>query len=297
VFAGISNAAEAIELIADRDFQRGFILWKPEPGRHVRYGELPDADAKPVWGLAQWNSRFALKPHPVSTNADGSLTWSNAAKSIRFGATAEGSRVLVLAADSGIEYDDRSRRKEEPWVHLLVEQKFESALSLTELAAAKFRVEARLIRSRNSRPDDYSPDRHAAQFLIFFTVRNDNRKSSGHGDILWFGVPVYDNREPFPKEHKALDRGTGKFIFTPNGRAYTSTSAHDGEWIVLERDLLPLMRDALETAWKRGFLQGSKEMADYRIGGMNMGWELPGSFDVEMQIRGLTLKLIPGTDH
>jgi len=51
------------------------------------------------------------------------------------------------------------------------------------------------------------------------------------------------------------------------------------------------MREALETAWAKGFLSGSKQLGDYAIGGMNMGWELPGTFDVELEIRNLSLKL------
>ncbi len=48
---------------------------------------------------------------------------------------------------------------------------------------------------------------------------------------------------------------------------------------------------ALETAWKRGFLTGSRGFADDRITGMNLGWEVPGLFDVEMQVRDLSLEV------
>ncbi|MBK7998686.1 MAG: hypothetical protein IPK15_08215 [Verrucomicrobia bacterium] len=286
-------AAPGQELIADREFRLGFILWEPKPGRHVRYGELTTGAAKPVWGLSQWSSRFPLNAAEAYKSADGSLTCSNLAKLLQFGAGTT-NPVLVLAADSSIEYGLPARNAKDPWVHLLVEQEFAESPPLPELAEARFRVEARLARSRNRHRDDYSPDRHAAQFQIFFTVQNRNRQSAGFGDLLWFGVPVYDNRDRFAKEFKARDfGGTAKFIFTPGGETYAKVSAHDGNWITLERDLLPLMREALETAWKRGFLAASKNPADYRIGGMNMGWELPGSFDVEMQVRGLSLKVIP----
>jgi hypothetical protein len=133
---------------------------------------------------------------------------------------------------------------------------------------------------------------HAAQFQVFFTVQNRNRQSPGHGDLLWFGIPVYDNRHRHPLEHKSKDfGGTGKFIFTPEGRTFMTGSAHDGGWITIDADVLPLMREAVETAWARGFLSGSKQPGDYAIGGMNMGWELPGTFDVELEIRNLSLKL------
>ena len=60
---------------------------------------------------------------------------------------------------------------------------------------------------------------------------------------------------------------------------------------VIDKELLPLMREALETAWARGFLQSSKAIEDYHIGRMNMGWELPGTFDVDMQERNLSFKV------
>ena len=75
------------------------------------------------------------------------------------------------------------------------------------------------------------------------------------------------------------------FIFTPAGETYTSKSAHGKEWITVDRDLLPLMREGLELAWQRGFLKHS------RISGMNIGWEVPGVFDVALQVRNLSLKV------
>ena len=53
------------------------------------------------------------------------------------------------------------------------------------------------------------------------------------------------------------------------------------------------MREALATGWQRGFLTESKSLADYRIGEMNRGWEVPGRFDVELQVRNLSLQVTP----
>ena len=292
----IGAPAAERELIQDNQFQRGFILWEPKPGQHVRYGELKGGGSNlpPLWGLSQWSSRFPLDPTALRTNADGSLACSNNAKNVRFAGSSAPGAGLVLGVNAAEEYGAHARHAGDPWVHLLIEQEFDPTAPLSQLTAANFRVEARLTRSRDLHQGDYSPAVHAAQFQIFFTVQNRNRTSQGHGDLLWFGVPIYDNRNRFPKTFKAQDfGGTAKFIFTLGGTNYTAVSAHDGGWIVLERDLLPLMREALETAWARGFLKGSKEVEDYHIGGMNLGWELPGTFDVEMEVRNLSLKLVP----
>ena len=199
-----------------------------------------------------------------------------------------------MFVNSAVEYGDRARTAREPWVHLLVEQEFEPPAALSKLSSAVLNLEARLLRSTSLHHGDYSPDIHAAQFQIFFTIQNRNHASKGFGDLLWFGVPLYDNRHRFPSEFKARDfGGTSKFIFTPGGRVFTSDTAHDGGVVRIQKDLLPLFQEALQTAWEREFLKDSKNAADYYIGGMNMGWEVPGTFEVEMQVRKLSLTLQP----
>ena len=190
------------------------------------------------------------------------------------------------------EYEKRARKSGEPWVHLLVEQRFTDPPSLATLTAARLRLQARLLRSELHRTDDFSPGLHAAQFQMFLMLQNRNRESRGFGKLVWFGIPLYDDRSRFPKEHKAQDTGgTAMFIFTPGGEGFANRSAHDREWITVDKELRPLFLEALETAWQRGFLRESRNLEDYRITGMNLGWEVPGLFDVEMQVRGLSLEV------
>ena len=278
----------------DNHFRQGFVLWETPPGKHVRYGELPGMEkTRPVWGLSQWSSRFPLTANAGVKADGGALVWSNAAKAVTVGPAGSARADITMAVNTGMEYSPKSRNAGEPWVHLLVEQEFPEPAPLAGLSAAKFHVEARLLRAKKLPMENYSPNVHAAQFTIYFTVQNRKPGSRGHGDLVWFGVPVYDDRDRFPKAFKEQDfGGTAKFIFTPDGRTYSDVSAHDGKWLAIDKDLLPLMREALTAAWGRGFLPGSKEFGDYYIGGIYMGWELPGSFDVEMQVRNLSLKTV-----
>jgi hypothetical protein len=73
-----------------------------------------------------------------------------------------------------------------------------------------------------------------------------------------------------PKAHAAADTGTGKFIYNPPGSVYTKISAHDREWLTIDRDLLPFIQEGLETAWEKSHLARSRELADFRLGGFNM---------------------------
>lgn len=282
----------ARELIRDPQFRSGFHLIEPTPGRRVAYGRLRGlaGDTEPAWDLDQWSSRFPLASAETSTPIPGVRRWANAAKTVTLGERGTDAADLSLGVIASLEYGQRARQSGEPWVHLLVEQSFEDPPSLARLSSARLRIEARLRQSKFHRTNDYSPGLHAAQFQMFLMLQNRNRESAGFGRLAWFGIPLYDDRARFPKEHKAQDTGgTSMFIFTPGGEGFSERSAHDGDWIVVDKELRPLFLEALETAWARGFLRESRELADYRVTGTNLGWEVPGLFDVEMQVRGLSL--------
>jgi hypothetical protein len=282
------------ELIRDPHFRRGFVVYDPAPGKKVVRGAFhvdPDA-GEPVWGLAQWHSKHSLagtKPHRLPSRA---LRWANPAKAVIVAPPGSEDADLVLAIDSRVEYSDRARRKGEDWPHLLVSQRIESSPHLAEMAALQFEISARLRRSEAFRTEDYSPHLHAAQYVVVITVQNLNRESEGYGDFLWFGIPLYDDRWRIPRPFTAPDQAQSKFIYTPPGEAFTTDSTHDGEWITIRRDLRPLMLDALSAAWERGFLPDSRDLADYRLGGISAGWELTGILDVELQTKDLSLKAL-----
>lgn len=296
IAGGWSLPAAEVELIRDPHFQQGFILLSPEPGKRVAYGNLAGlaSDKQPAWDMAQWSSKFPLTIGSPERIADSAIRYANQAKSIVVAPPGSPDADISLAVNASVEYGTRARKSGEPWIHLLLQQDIESPPALTEIDAATFHIEARLVDTHKVETPDYSPGLHAAQFQVFFSVQNRNRQSAGYGKYLWFGIPLYDDRHEFPLDHKTKDTGgTNMFIFTPAGETYTSRSTHSKKWITVDKDLLPLMREGLELAWTRGFLQESQSLADYRIAGMNIGWEVPGIFDVQLQVRNLSLKVQP----
>ncbi len=277
------------DLIGDSMFKAGLTLMEPAPGKQVPYGTLLgfSAGASPLWKLAQWNSQFPLDP-TTAIRRENQVICENRAKSVVIDGETS---TLLLAANSGAEYGAKAREKSDPWIHLLAEQRFWNAPFLSELKSLRFHVEAKLVRCTNLHQGDYDPRRHAAQFQIFFTLQNRNRQSIGYGDYLWFGVPLYDNRSAFSKQHKAREfLGAGKYIYTLGGEKFLDHSLHEGTWGRVDRDLRPLMIEALTEAWAGGYLSDSKDIADYALGGMNMGWELPGTFDAAMEVRALSMQ-------
>lgn len=301
LLAGTAPAAER-ELIRDPHFARGCILYQPKTGQHVEYGVIAGVakGGKPAWGLAQWSSREKLPSDSPQTLLSGALSYTNAAKAVTFGPSGTADADITLGVNGGNEYGGRVRTNGEPWVHLLVEQQFENPPALAALSRANFHIAARLKKFRRWDMPGYSPQLHAATLQVFFTLQNQNRNSAGYGRYLWFGVPIYDDRHRLPESYQAQDAGkadaTGMFIYTVAGAEFTAQSLHDPEWVTIDKDLLPFMRESLKTAWQRGFLTDSQSLADYHITGMNLGWEVTGIFDVATQLRDLSLSVIEQPD-
>lgn len=288
-----TNAVER-ELIRDPHFRNGFVLLEPKLGQRVAYGEIAESAVavKPVWELCQWSSRYPLAAARAPRSPEGSLCFSNAAKRVCFGDSGSARVDLSLGVNASVEYGSRARKTlAEPWVHLLVEQELAQPPALPDLTACQFQVEARLTHSKLFRTEDYTPALHAAQFIIYLTVANRNPQSPGHGQYFWFGIPLYDDRERIVPAYQAQDFGDTKmFIYTPSSEVFTKQSTHDGQWVTFAKDLLPLMRAGLAAGWQRGFMAGSRDEADYRITAIVIGWEVPGTFDVDLQLRNLSLR-------
>ena len=98
--AWLCRAAEKMpecELIRDPDFRRGFTVLQPEPGKRVPYGILREHEttAEPVWDLVQWSSKHRLTIAAPEPLADGSLRYSNVAKTVTLGAAGADSNTGV----------------------------------------------------------------------------------------------------------------------------------------------------------------------------------------------------------
>ncbi len=253
--------------------------------------QLTNATGAPVWQLAQWHSCLPLT-HSVAT-ADAVLCVSNVAKWFCLDLRDAAAPRLTLGVDSRPEYGGKPRRSPAaPWAHLLVQQAIAGAPALAEIESLRLSFEVRLLEAETFRPEGYSPDLHAAQFQVVLTLNNTRRDSPGHGDSLWFVVPVYDDRHAVPPEYIARDFAVtqGKLIYNPGGAALGLQPLRPGHWQRLDCDLRPWLERALLTAWDKGCLRDSRRPADYRVAHLNFGWEVPGLNRVAMELRALSLR-------
>ena len=288
-----------IELITDRRFARGFNAQHPVSGAVVGTMSPGFASGAPAWQLGQWGSATSLSDATQTTLASGAVRWEDRYGALIIGPAGAAEADLTFRVDAVEEYGGvyRAADATRTWPHLLGEQRLSppgaegpGCPPLTELDQLIFSADARLLYDRQNRRAGYDPSRHAAQYLIYFTIQNlRDPAAPGYGDYLWFGLTLYDDRTAAPGLAVSGDDATGKLIYNIGLTPLTAGSLTDNEWHSLRADLLPHIRLALEEAWRRGYLPDSHDLADYRIGGMNLGWEIPGLNTAELQLRDLSL--------
>lgn len=189
---------------------------------------------------------------------------------------------------------------DDPWPHLLVSQDsiFRKSLRLANLAAVSVSISARLLEAKFYADQPDGARARAAHCHIYFIIQNQNFNSKGHGDYYWFGVPVYDTRYLYSPAYAAQDTGgekkpgTGKYIYRPDARRITNQTVHSGDWVRIEVDILPFILEGLEDAWAKGYLQDSKDLNDYGIAGLNVGWEVWGLVDVSIQLKDFSVQAV-----
>ncbi len=291
------------QLIADRRFRRGFIALDQDT--HLPSGSMPTGfcQGAPIWNIAQWDSLGDLSQSQRQTLPSGSVRWSNDYGRVTVGLLQSADADLALGVWAYQEYGGQyhTPTPDRVWVHLLAEQRISppgttrpGCPPISSLESLDFNLVARLLQDIPHYQQGYDPDRHAAQFLIYFTVQNLNQLSPGFGDYLWLGITPYDDRYDivgtFIQGDLGGDMGTGKLIYNLGAQPFISEGlTPSGPEETFSKDILPDVRQALLEAWNRGYLPDSHVLSDYRIGGMNIGWEVPGLNDVEMQVRDLSL--------
>lgn len=287
--------ADTISLIQDPLFERGLSLKRADPNQPSAgvihpFGSSAEA---PLWELAEWATKFYLTENDKRTS-NGTVSYSNAGKRLQFNKSEDGLEITMEVITS--EEYERPRQQNEAWPHLLIEQTFPEKPLLKDLSKLILKFEGKLNFAEMKMSEAaFDPGLHAAQFQLFLTVQNRNPNSAYYGDFLWFGIPFYDFRHKVQEVYAAQDVGkgdaTGKFIYSLGNRDYMEGTFHDQEWIQIEKDLYPLILNALEVAKDRGYLTGTF-FEEFSLSGMNLGWEVPGTFDASFSFKGLELLAI-----
>jgi hypothetical protein len=296
--SGGNASAGSVELIADPDFIRGLRAADREGKEHlIAWNPGPKV---PVWATAHHGSKSRVADTAYQSFPPGGFLFKDDRIWIAIHAPTHDAD-LILGLNAFREYDGRYRAAGDPWPHLYVSQRVSGpdghlgtvSPSVAEMSRIDFAARVKLLYDRRNTNEGYNKRIHAAQFLLFFTIQNLSRPSPGYGDYYWFGIAFYDDRKPLTELHMQRDRGsekkkgTDKFIYDIGIKPFTDGIVAEGKWVELRGDLLPHVMAGLREAWKQGYLSGSTALADYRVGSVVIGWEIPGLNDAAAAIEGL----------
>jgi hypothetical protein len=181
---------------------------------------------------------------------------------------------------------------------LFVAQTLSDPRALDELQALRFAIRYKLLKSEVLKSPGFNDRRHAAQFLFYLTIHH-SAPGGGRGDYFWFGMNLYDSRRRFPPGYAALDRGrerkagTGKFIYQPPAERFLDRSPHDGEWVTVDVDLLPLIQEGFAKTRASGYFADAPDLGACRLNRVVFGWEIPGTIDAAIALDDLRLDAVP----
>ena len=292
------TTASTVEVIGDTKFERGFSVREDNKAGSppVRWKEAGD----PVWALTHHHSKSSFDNREHFQFRKEGLTFDDGFTLLDVHPLG-GDADVVLGLDADKEYGGVYRQKGDPWPHVYLTQRISGssghlgpdAPSLAAMERIDFSMSVKLLYDRANPKVGRIRSVHAAQFILFFTIQNLNRQSEGHGDYYWFGIALYDDREPVTFLHVMQDKGTpkkkgtDKLIYNIGVKPFTSEVVADGRWVTIRGDVLPYILAGLREAWKQGYLQVSQNLSDYRIGGLVMGWEIPGLNNAAVAVKDL----------
>ncbi len=313
-------------ILQDKKFEQGFVmrgLGDPIYGDDIEYfgdmfdpGTVFDYGSKgkhPVWRACQWATRYPF--HDVNNTTDpfnyrftdkgnGRYLYENRSKTIE---TDTRTGEIRLALDGGECYK-YPRTQGQSWPHLLFEQYFSNGSApdpnarVSELDSVRVKLDVKMNEFVDYMGDSADPSLHSAMFLVYLFVYEYDPDLRAFTDMLWFGLPVFDNRHVFSAEASFPDVGTkesatNKWIFNIASHLFFNNDNNlyspDGEILYdeyksVDIELLGLIRRAFDDAQRAGYMKGSKWENLY-INGTYFGFELPGTYKLDMTVKNLDI--------
>ncbi len=297
-------------ILSDANFANGFDLKTPHQSpasveKHLDYEDenLPNAS----WQMAQWWSPYDFAD--ASFSKEGTvMTYENESRSLvvdtstgKISMNLNGAKEIQYYKDTPEEEIDPKLRNH-AWPHFLIEQNFANELRLkpSEIYGEGGSIHVKFdvtIDKLDQVKQGVASD--CAQLLFYvrvFNIKQEGQSEAEYGKneaIMWVGVPILDSRYAFVQEYHALDVGmagaTGDLIYSGSSDSYMGkTKPELGKKYSVDVNILETIHDA--------FIYGQTNGMDSRIhwdnlvvSYMNLGWEIPGGYDVGATFENLDI--------
>lgn len=298
------------ELLRDLNFSQGFnvTLFHANSSNGQKAGQLTyngdKAEGDSVWTMAQWGCTHDMVEDGIFNRDGGVLSYDDGGKKLVVDSNKTGRLTMAIAGSEEYTRDADGDVRErtditENWPHILAEQSVGHTISAS---AQNLYMEidyeiTKCVSLVNREKYPINAELNAAQFQWFITLTDINPQSESYNDSMWFGFSMFDTRAlgKTPAGVAAYDGGkedsTGLFIYMPSLEQVANNASSEAtipSSVVNKRckvrfDILPFIKSGLKIARQQGALTGAT-VDNLRIGSTNIGWELPGNFDVEAEI-------------
>ncbi len=317
---------EGTSLLTDKKFRNGFSLRGLGEPIYPEHAEEETTEDKfgtvgllqygkngldaPVWTIAQWSTRYSLHDALFTSPSEGVYRYENTSKLVQVD-TSDGSFTLGLKASECYVYGDRVPGQE--WPHLLIERDLTNQTSPSPFTKVSDKqkilvsVKARLDAYEDKMTVEANPGVHAAQLMYYLFISHRNPQTKTFDDMIWLGLPVFDNRSETVAQADFVDSGskgsateryiynlgsdeflTGDNNFWKDGRI---CAGEDTPYVSVAVDVLPCIRTALERAQAADCMQDC-EYENLYVSGMYIGFELPGTYDIQMSFQELDIRVV-----
>jgi len=327
---------EGTELIMDNKFMNGFLANaggetfqkyyppgydgtptgpQPEIVKETPSGRITtDVELKygvnniaPSWTLRQNNDVYSLNDIYFDKNnrpnvIDGYYVFSDTSKVL---GVKPGDGKLYMELNASQEYW-RNRNSLDTWMHMLIASSFTEEANIAKVDSLIFNLDVQLKKYEDKTLDGYA-DTHCGQFLMYIQTKSISPKETSDR-TFWFGVPLYDNTQPYAKDMLesgnadfAVGMNTGGFIYKMAGEDIygdPNVTLEDKELHHINIDLKKYFSRAIDLAHnyekdgKASPFWPFTTVDDLVITDMNLGYELPGRVDIGIEISNLSLKAV-----
>ncbi len=286
------------ELLRDPHYTYGFDVsaFNANESQGVPVGQLKFGgealEGAPVWRLAQWGCTKNLMDAALEKE-DFVYTYDDGGKRV---VVDTNTGAISLGINADVEYEGEVRQDGEEWPHLLVEQTVAPSGRLADLEHLYMELEFTLTEFENLMDAADMQTYHSAQFQWFVTLQNKNSESPNFNRSMWFGLGFFDRRYDYPPMFAAQDGGkednTGMFIYIVDSKKYLDAPVTVGNKVYVKYDILPQVKTGLIIAQQRNFLTET-EFEDLELGSTNIGWEMTGNFNANVDISKMRITKVP----
>ena len=284
-----TGSKNKISLLADAKFEHGFEVEKTGVGNdtggsRTRLDYMGTALEGSYWTIAQHCCNKSLLLGTESKEGDWYVYTDHeeadeVSKTVRINPQTGSITLNALTSKDYL----HPRQGSEGWIHLLIQTGFTGVRELDVMEKLNLKIgftfnRMDLMMTR----EEYDVNLHTAQFQLYFVIGTRNTRDESQQ--MWFGVPFFDYRNTELTSYSgALDAGTNMYISSMGNEDIMDEVASVEKRFDIDVDLKPYLGNALKNAQEKGFLANSV-IDDLYLVNMNLGWEIPGTFDVGVDI-------------